>query len=200
MQVAFLSGSGFEAFKVQSQVFQIFQHMQIIGVMKEPIYAGSDFGTHIFQILKVFERVLREVHEIAHRCGQGLGRRLPNITDTQSEDQPVQRLLPGSLHGSPQVSDALFSVALQRLYLVIGQPVDTGNIFKESELIELPDVRIAETTDIHSVLAGEMNDPLDHLGRAVDIDAAPYGLSFGLFELIPAYRAMRREHDGRFLS
>src|SRR5579872_6546520 len=156
MQVASLSGRRFEAFQVQSQVFQVFQHMKIIGVMKERIDAGSDFGTHIFQILKVFERVPRQVHEIVHRGGQGLGSRFANITDTQSEDQPVKRLLPGSLHGSPQVTDALFAVTLQRSYLFKGQPIYTRYIFKKPELIELPDVRIAKTTDIHSVLAGEM--------------------------------------------
>src|ERR1700722_9456391 len=116
--------------------------MQVVGIVKEMEYARCHLWSHIFQILKVFQGKVGEFPQMANGYGQDLGRCLTHITDTQSEDQPVQRLLPGCLDRRLKIVNALLPKTLQCPDLIIGKPVDTRNILQKSKSIELPDIGI----------------------------------------------------------
>src|SRR5437588_332337 len=110
--------------------------MKVDGIVKELVYTGCYLRTYVFKTLQTFRRIVGQVLQVADGCRQDLGRGLPDITDPQSEDQPVQRLLPGSLYRRLQIADAFFSKAFQFPDLIVRKTIDARNILQKPKLIE----------------------------------------------------------------
>src|SRR5580698_10216514 len=104
--------------------------------MEELVDAAGYFGAYVFQILKVFRRITRQIVQVCHRCSEYLGGRLPYITDTQPENKPVQRLLPRRLNRRLKIGDTLLPKSLQLPDLVKRQAIDTRDILYKPKFIE----------------------------------------------------------------
>ena len=79
-------------------------------------------------------------------------------------EQAVQGLRPGFLDCRFQIADGFGAKAFQLANSFIVKPVDLGYGAQQAQLVELPDVGIAQPADVHRVLGGEMHEALQHLG------------------------------------
>src|SRR5579863_8492100 len=138
--------------------------------MKELVHAAGYFGADVFQVLKVFRRIACQIVQVCHRCSKYFGGRLSYIADTQPENEPVQRLVPRRLNGCLKIAHTLLPESLQLTDLIKRQAIDTRDVLHKPKFIELADVCLTQTADIHGIFAGPMNDPLYYLSRTVDID------------------------------
>src|ERR1700750_254865 len=114
--------------------------------MKELVNAAAYLGSDIFQILQVLQGITGKFIQVANGSCQRLGRSLADITDPQTEYQPVQRLLFGCLDRRLQIADALFPKTFQLPDLVVGEMVETRNILQKAQVIELADVGVPKTS------------------------------------------------------
>ena len=118
-----------------------------------------------------------------------------DVADRQGVQQPGQAAILARFDAFQQIVGrfAAHPLQIQQPILVVFQPVEIAVVANELVADQLIDQLVAQPFDVHRVAAGEIAEPLLHLGRAFDVRAADIDAAFVLDELRAALGALRSE-------
>ena len=121
--------------------------------------------------------------KIGEVAGESLGAALPDMADSEREDQTVERHLAAGvdrleqlLHRCRAEPVAVFQL-LQAAGIALGEREDIGRRGDQAVVIELLDLFVAQPFDVEGVARREMLEALDRLRRADQAaGAAPHDI------------------------
>ena len=155
--------------------------------------AGNHFA-HIRDRQQIFQGSRSDRIDVAEMGGNLLGRRFPDIPDSQRKQDPVKRDFTGFRQTVQETFRRPLFPAVQRDQQVRGQVIEIRRRTDKAPVVELLDGGVAGD-DIHGLTAQEMNEASLGLGRtAIRIGAEELGFTFFLDQRSPAIRADGREN------